>query len=57
MVTVEMRIDKICNWKSADFPERLEAYARGHRAFGAIDDDHARIRNYVNDIGSPVVDC
>lgn len=57
MVTVEMRIDKVCNWKSADFPERLEAYARGHRAFGAIDDDHARIRNYVNDIGSPVVDC
>ena len=57
MVTVEMRIDKICNWKSADFPERLEAYTRGVRAFGAIDDDHARIRNYVNDIGSPVVDC
>jgi hypothetical protein len=52
-----MGVDKICNWKSANSQERLEAYARGHRAFGAVGDDHARIRNYVNDIGSPVVDC
>jgi len=57
MVTMETRIDKIYNRKSAAFPERLDADARGHRAFGAIDDDHARIRNYVNDIGSPLVDC